>query len=194
MTGKRSSVAGDAGPAEQRRPGGFTLIELLVAAAMGAVLLIGAVTLLLAHLRSSTRMAVLLHLQDQCARVQFLIDHEIEQAEQATPVDDGLSLRVPGMATAITYRLNQGSHQLWRSGPSIDANGRLNPDPGKNGEHLVARDVEAFEVFLANPRAPRYRLTVRDQSGVSYTINANPSSSGGAFCRPREIKRSVSGS
>ena len=79
----------------QLRTAGITLVELLVVLAIGGVVLSGAITMMLSHIRTSSRMAALLRLQDQCGRVQFLINHEIQQAAQARTEGSALVLDVP---------------------------------------------------------------------------------------------------
>lgn len=187
---------------DQHRPGrsrltdggssrGFTLMELLLVSAMGAVVLIGAITMLVSHIRSSNRMAGLLHLQDHCGWVQFMINREIEQAELASGGGNTLTLRVPGLTepATITYRLNDRG-ELERTGPTIDAGGRLEVPGAGDRTDLVARGVTAFAVDVSNPRAPRYTITLQDANGVTTTIDQNREGAGGAFCRAREITRS----
>ena len=174
------------------RAAGVTLVELLVVLAIGGVVLSGAIAMVVSHVRASSRLAALLRLQDQCGRVEFLINHEIQQAERASGGDqnettlDSLTLEIPGMTNApqITYSLND-QQQLVRTGPEIDALGRLQDIA--QGEipktHLVAKGVTAFNVDTTNPRTPTYRLSVRDSNGVTYTSgNAD-----GAQCRVRSI-------
>ena len=170
-------------PGQPRRAQGFTLVELLVVAAVGVVLLAGAVVMVVSHIRSSSRMGALLQLQDHCGRVQVLLNHEIQQAARAADGGSELHLHVPGITTPITYSLENG--ELRRAGPRIDAQGRLEPQVPSND--LVARGVEAFVVDVSNPRAPRYRLTLRDASGMTYTTGDGNRPDGGAHCRPREI-------
>lgn len=168
---------------------GLTLVELLVAAAMGGLVLTGAVMVVLSHIRASSRLAALQHLQDHCGWVQFLINREIEQAQSAVPASDNgqLQLSVPGYNDLILYTHDASSRQLWRTGPSIDAHGRLEAPPSRRTD-LVARDVDGFTVTLSNPRSPRYQLTMRDPvSGARYTVNQDSGRGGGAYCRAREI-------
>lgn len=172
---------------------GFTLLELLLVSAMGGVLLIGAITMLVSHIRSSNRMAALLHLQDHCGWVQHLINREIEQAERASGGASTLNLTVPGFSrpVSIRYTLIDGG-VIQRTGPTIDADGHLDvpSDPSKPytpRTDLVARDVTAFAVDVTNPRSPKYTITMRS-NGVETTINqATDRGDGGAYCRAREI-------
>lgn len=171
----------------------FTLVELLVTVAIGGLVLSGAVIILISHIRASTRLAALQHLQDHCGWVQFLINREIEQAERAGAVTNGMELTVPGMDTAITYVHDADSRELRRSGPAINAQGRLDDSLTPRLEDLVSRDVEDFTVDVTNPRAPRYSLTMSDDTGARYTINQDPDQSGNpggaAYCRARDITR-----
>lgn len=167
---------------------GFTLIELLVVVAVGSIVLAGAIAMMLSHIRSSSILAALLRLQDQCGRVQFLLNHEIQQAELATSNGNSLSLTIPGVSVPIIY--NQDGNELFRTGPEIDELGRLVSASTPSSE-LVARGVVNFEPDTENPRAPTYTLTVRDANGVTYSTrstspdNRNPDP--GAHCRVREI-------
>lgn len=168
--------------------GGFTLVELLVAAAVGGLVLTGAVIVVLSHIRATARLAAMQHLQDHCGWVQFLINREIEQAERALQAADNgqLQLLVPGYPDPITYTHDAATRELWRNGPSIDAQGRLEA-PSTRRPDLVARDVDSFTVTISNPRSPRYVLTLRDGSGARYTVNQDSGRGGGAYCRAREI-------
>lgn len=170
----------------QSRSSGVTLVELLVVLAIGGVLLSGAITMVVSHIRTSSQMAALLRLQDQCGRVEFLINHEIQQAERATGTLNTLTLDVPGVTSTgaptawqITYSLS--NQELRRTGPNIDALGRLEDTQVSNA--LVARRVTAFNVNTTNPRHPTYTISVQDSNGVTYTSNDND----GAQCRVRQI-------
>lgn len=176
-------------PHQQRIPQpqqAYTLVELLVVVVIGGVVLGGAIAMLLSHIRSSSQLAALLRLQDQCGRVQFLLNHEIQQASRADGGGNTLTLTVPGMSLPITYTTN--GTELTRSGPSINQEGRL-VDGDTAVESLVVRGVQAFNVNVANPRTPTYTLTVEDARGVSYT-SGNAGDSGGAHCRVRDISDS----
>ncbi len=164
----------------QRRPSGITLVELLVVLAIGGVVLSGAIAMVVSHVRTSSRLAALLRLQDQCGRVEFLINHEIQQAERARQEGGALVLDVPGMAAPIRYTLAGGT--LTRNGPPIDAQGRLMENTPPESAPVV-RGVTSFDVVATNPRHPTYRLSLQDSNGVTYTSgNAD-----GAQCRVRSI-------
>ena len=147
----------------QLRTAGITLVELLVVLAIGGVILSGAITMMLSHIRTSSRLTALLRLQDQCGRVQFLINHEIQQAEQARTEGSALVLDVPGMTAPIRYEVISG--ELIRNGPPIKAQGRL------------------VDSSASNARQPTYRISVQDSNGVIYKT-ASPD---GAQCRVRSI-------
>lgn len=161
---------------------GITLIELLLVV-VGGVVLSGAIAMVLSHIRSSSQLAALLRLQDQCGRVQFLINHEIQQAALASGGGSTLTLTVPGTADPISYSVV--NNELRRSGPPINAQGRLDEDDAARDD-LVVRGVQLFAVDVSNPRLPTYTITVRDAAGVTYTA----SDQGGAHCRVREINGS----
>lgn len=170
-------------PCRTPRSAGITLVELLVVLAVGSVVLTGAIAMMVSHIRTSSQMAALLRLQDQCGRVQFLINFEIQQAQQASGGGSTLTLDVPGMTAPIRYTLSNG--ELWRNGPPIDALGRLVNTTAVDA--VVVRGVQAFNVNVSNPRHPTYSLTVRDANGVTYTTSADGNNQGGAQCRVREI-------
>ena len=169
----------------QLRTAGITLVELLVVLAIGGVVLSGAIAMVVSHIRTSSQIAALLRLQDQCGRVEFLINHEIQQAERASGDQDTLILHIPGMANAkqITYTLE--NQELRRTGPEIDALGRLqDSETDVTPEtHLVARGVVDFDVDTSNPRHPTYQLSVQDSNGVIYRTG----SADGAQCSVRSI-------
>ena len=167
-------------PRQSRQRAGISLVELLMVLVVGSVVLTGAIAMMVSHIRTSSQMAALLRLQDQCGRVQFLVNFEIQQAERADGGGPTLSLDVPGMDVPITYTLTNG--ELWRKGPPINALGRLVNDPAVDA--VVARRVQAFTVNVENPRHPIYSLTLSDANGVTYTTGTGQ---GGAQCRVREI-------
>lgn len=169
----------------------FTLAELLLVTAMGAVVLLGAIMMLVSHIRSSNRMAVLLHLQDHCGWVQHLINREIEQAERTAEDNGNLQLFFPGDTDnpTITYTLNSDQRELRRQGPPIDVNGRLVTGAGSRND-LVARDVSDFDVNVTNPRSPSYSITMEGPNNVTTTIDQDDGNTGGAFCRARDISGS----
>lgn len=152
--------------------------------AVGSVVLTGAIAMMVSHIRSSSQMAALLRLQDQCRRVQFLINFEIQQAQQASGGGSTLTLDVPGKTASIRYTLSNG--ELWRNGPLIDALGRLVNTTAVDA--VVVRGVQAFNVNVTNPRHPTYNMSVSDANGVTYTA-ANQE---GAQCRVREIPATTS--
>ena len=167
----------------QLRTAGITLVELLVVLAIGGVILSGAITMMLTHIRTSSRLTALLRLQDQCGRVQFLINHEIQQAEQARTEGSALVLDVPGMPAPIRYEVISG--ELIRNGPPINAQGRLVDSSASDA--LVVRGVVDFDVDTSNARQPTYRISVQDSNGVIYKT-ASPD---GAQCRVRSITEGV---
>ncbi|QPN64737.1 type II secretion system protein J [Synechococcus sp. CBW1004] len=173
----------------------FTLVELLVTVAVGGLVLGGAVIILISHIRASTRLVALQHYQDHCGWVQFLLNREIEQSSAAAGEGNTLTLTIPGFSRPVTiiYTRNAAG-ELERTGPSIDAAGRLEvptdpEEPYEARTDLVARDVLAFTVdATANPRAPRYLIRIGNADGISYSVNQD-SGGGGAYCRAREMSR-----
>lgn len=163
----------------QLRTAGITLVELLVVLAIGGVVLSGAIAMVLSHIRTSSQLTALLRLQDQCGRVQFLINHEIQQAEQARTEGSAVVLDVPAMAAPIRYEAVGG--ELIRNSPAINAQGRL-VDSSASGA-LVVRGVVDFNVDTTNPHPPTYRIGMQDSNGVIYKTG----SADGAQCRVRSI-------
>lgn len=111
--------------------------------------------------------------------MQFLINHEIQQAEQALTEGSALVLDVPGMAAPIRYEAIGG--ELIHNGPAINAKGQL-VDSSASGA-LVVRGVVDFDVDTTNPHPPTYRIGMQDSKGVIYKTG----SPGGAHCRVRSI-------
>ena len=164
----------------QLRLAGFTLVELLVVLAIGGVVLSGAIAMMLTHIRTSSKLTALLRLQDQFGRVKILINHEIQQADQASTEGSALVLRVPGMAAPIRYEAIGG--ELIRNGPPINAQGRLVNLSANDA--LVVRGVVDFDVDTSNPCQPTYRISVQDLNGVIYETGSDD----GVQCRVRSIK------
>lgn len=175
-----------ASPRTRSGAAGFTLSELLLASALGLVLMGALVSMIVSHVRSRNRMETLLRLQDQWTRVQFLIDQDIQESRPPAAGVQGcgsgdrrLVLEVPGFNNRITYYLV--GTDLWRCGPTIDANGTLVDTPS---DALMVRGVSRFEVNLDDPQRPSYLLSLRDSTGIEYTNRREPS---GATSRSRVI-------
>lgn len=191
----RSSCPPMRRPAASGRVSAFTLMELVVVAAIGVGLLAAAVSIVLGNMRTTFRIGSLRHLQDHCGWVQFLINHEIEQSQSTSQLGGGLNLTVPGFADpTISYQVNGVTGELLRYGPPIDVHGRLeasNLPAAQQPPALVARDVQSFTVTVTNPRSPRYQLVLRDAAGDTYTVTQDDGRGGGAYCRARQITRTV---
>ena len=104
----------------------FTLPELLIVSVIGGILVVSAAQLILAHVRTTTRIEGKLRAQDVWARVQFLLEQEIQESACSTASGSELILTLPpcddAASPTITYSL-QGTN-LIRTGPTIDsANG-----------------------------------------------------------------------
>ena len=161
------------------RSAGLTLVELLVIVAVGSLVLSGAIAMMLFHIRTSSRLTALLRLQDQYGRVKYLINHEIQQAEQARTEANSLVLIVPGIEAPIRYESIGG--ELIRNGPPINAQGRL---VNSNAvDTLVVKGLVDFNVDTTDPRQPAYLISMRDSNGVIYKTGTAESTQ----CRVRSI-------
>lgn len=157
---------------------GFTLPELLIVSVIGGILLVSAAELILAHVRTSTRIEGKLRAQDVWTRVQFLLEQEIQESACSNASGSTLTLTLPpcGEATSptITYSL-QGTN-LIRTGPTIDsANGSLILN-GATSTDTVASNVSAFSPSTADGRNVAYQLNILDPSGFSFSSEGKSSS------------------
>jgi prepilin-type N-terminal cleavage/methylation domain-containing protein len=163
---------------------GYTLVELLMVVIIGGLLMTGAATMMIAHMRSSSRSEAILRLQDAWSRIQYLLDQEIQEATgvPTTIACSSLTLTIPkeaGGTDTIVYSIS-GSN-LMRSGPTINLNGTLNA--GTNSEELVMTNVTSFCPTIVNGEV-NYRIALRDATGVTYQNQSQPS---GARTRSRVI-------
>jgi prepilin-type N-terminal cleavage/methylation domain-containing protein len=157
---------------------GFTLVELLMVAVLGALLMTGAASMMLSHMRSSARAEAILRLQDAWSRVQFLLDQEIAEASGSptTTSCSSLSLAVPdpegGSDLEISYSLS--GTDLMRTGPTVGSDGTL--DSGTSSTDLVMSNVTSFCPTHESGEV-NYTLSLRDASGVTYQNQSQPSGS-----------------
>ncbi len=125
-----------------------------MAAAVGSLVIIATTTVFAPQLRMHQRLEGRSRLQERWARVQYLLDTEIQEAHNVAKIPDGLELTTcavpdnpsdtytlpdeercsdgataatgtPGTDVTITYVLNPVTQVLSRTGPSIDRNGQL---------------------------------------------------------------------
>lgn len=144
------------------RSQGFTLVELIVAAAVGSLVIIATTTVFAPQLRMHQRLEGRTRLQERWARVQFLLDTEIQEAYSVALIPDGLQLTTcaapdepsdtyslatrcddgataltgtPGTPVTITYVYNPVTQVLSRNGPSIDCFGKLVTNSSNQGRN-----------------------------------------------------------
>lgn len=82
----------------------FTLPELLIVSVIGGVLLVSAAQLILAHVRTTTRIEGKLRAQDVWTRVQFLLEQEIQESACSTASGSELTLKLPPCDDATSPR------------------------------------------------------------------------------------------
>lgn len=165
---------------------GFTLSELLVVSVIGSLLMIIIASVFIPQLRMHQRLEGRIRLQERWARVNALLDTEIQEAHNMEQITGGLRLigcepatdiytattrcsdgylgsttrgATPGNDVVIEYSFNPSAKTLTRTGPSIDRSGRLLPDTSDTS--VVSTGVEQFTVTLAKPRV-NYTLTFSD--------------------------------
>jgi len=137
-------------------PAGLGLVELLVACTIGSMVILVSSVLLGPQLRMHQRMEGRTRLQERWARINFLLNTEIQEAHSAQTIANGLRLTTceplaniyvanpsrcndgqtagtgtPGTDVTIDYVLNPTTEQLSRTGPGIDCFGQLPPVSGK---------------------------------------------------------------
>lgn len=176
---------------------GFSLVELVVASAVGALVVIATTTVFAPQLRMHQRLEGRTRLQERWARVQYLLDTEIQEAHSVTSITNGLQLTTcavppdpkdtytltsrcsdgatastgtPGADVTISYVLNPTNQVLSRIGPPISRNGQLNTDGSPSTEVLTTGVLQ----FDANPSSQtvEYTLSFRDPldpKGATYT-------------------------
>jgi prepilin-type N-terminal cleavage/methylation domain-containing protein len=156
----------------------FTLPELLIVSVIGGILLVSAAQLILAHVRTTTRIEGKLRAQDVWTRVQFLLEQEIQESACSTASGSTLILTLPpcGEATSPTITYNLQGTNLIRTGPTIDsANGALILD-GSSSTDTVASNVSSFAPSSADGRNVAYQLNILDPSGFSFSSAGKSSS------------------
>lgn len=166
---------------------GFTLVEVLVVVAIGSVLMIGAASMMIGHMRASARYEAILRLQEAWSRVQFLLDQEIQEASgrpTSSPCNS-LTLSIPnpngtGNNLTITYALS--GTDLKRTGPQVNSDGTLDSSPASTTELVMSR-VTSFCPTTTSGTV-EYSLALQDATGVSYQNQSQPS---GASTRSRVI-------
>ena len=157
---------------------GFTLPELLIVSVIGSVLLIGAAELILAHVRTTTKIEGKLRSQDVWTRIQFLLDQEIQESACSAASSGELILTLPPCgdpaSPTITYRVQNS--KLVRIGPAINsADGTLLLKGGAMSD-VVAGNVSAFVPSSPDGKTVSYKLNILDPSGFRFTGEGKASS------------------
>lgn len=171
-------------PCALHRASGFSLTEVMVAAAVGTILMTGAVSLIVSHTRTAARSEALMRLQESWSRIQFLLDQEIQEAQE-TPGMSGcsLELQIPKTTSGydtVTYA--RSGNNLMRTGPPVGIDGTIT-EGGASSSEVVMTGVTAFCPTNDNGEVS-YTMTLRDRTGVTYQNQSQPS---GARTRSRVI-------
>lgn len=172
---------------------GFSLAELLIVVVIGGVLMTGAATMIISHMRSSARSEAIMRLQESWSRVQFLLDQEIQEASgsPSSTTCSSLTLTVPnpdvsGSNLTITYSLV--GTELRRTGPPVNSDGTLNGKLDNDGRTPSSTEIVMTRVSSFCPTSSGgdvdYTLGLTDVTGVTYQ---NQSEVSGARTRSRII-------
>lgn len=156
----------------------FTLPELLIVSVIGSVLLVGAAQLILAHVRTTTRIEGKLRSQDVWSRIQFLLEQEIQESACSSAEGSQLTLTLPpcGEPTSPTITYSLKGTNLIRTGPTIDsADGSLILN-GLSSTDIVAGNVSSFFPSSTDGRNVSYQLNILDPSGFSFSSEGKSSS------------------
>ena len=156
------------------RHASFTLVELLIATFVGLLSLSAIIAIIISYVNSRNRLEASVRLQDNWARLQFLLDREIQESVPVTSASSvstscgsgtiRLSLEVPGNSNRIIYYTSAAN--LRRCGPVIDANGNLGSTVA---DQLLLNDVSSFTADTSDPQRPSFSLSLSDAGGVTYT-------------------------
>lgn len=194
---------------------GFTLVELLLGITLASVVVAGAGAALVAHMRSSVSSERMVQLRDDWARISEFMENEIAESERVildttkiaafkgnrTCSLTNAQIRFAGLAphtqVPIIYgirppsnaEINQwpGPNVVVRCGPTIDANGRLDPSTYVESAmagaatslaaNLITTDTNtatrAISVTLAltTPSGGAYSNSFRDRDRVNPPYN-----------------------
>jgi type II secretory pathway component PulJ len=180
--------------------GGFTLVEVLVASVVGTLLIIATTTIVVPQLRMHQRLEGRTRLQERWARVQFLLDNEIQEAHTVRVNNNILELTIceplamdefyainanrcsnggsaatgtPGNDATITYALDPSNQTLTRQGPSIDQRGSLVINTPSSS--VLATGVLVFAPE-ARSQSVTYTLSFRDPADPNGATITNKSS------------------
>lgn len=166
---------------------GFSLPELLIVIVIGGVLMTGAASMMISHMRSSARSEAILRLQESWSRVQFLLDQEIQEASgsPSSSTCNSLTLTIPnptGSSSDLTVTYALSGTNLQRTGPPVNSDGSLDGTASSTTELVMSR-VTSF-CPTTNGGEVNYSLALEDATGVTYQNQSQPS---GASTRSRVI-------
>lgn len=169
-----SQSSGQSAGAFQRA---FTLPELLIVSVVGGLLLVSAAQLILAHVRTTTKIEAKLRSQDVWARVQFLLEQEIQESCNSTGGSElTLTLAPCGETTSPTITYSLDGTNLVRTGPKIDStDGSLLLNDSSSTD-IVASNVSSFTPSSADGQNVSYQLNILDPSGFSFSGEGKSSS------------------
>jgi len=167
---------------------GFSLPEVLIVSVIGSLMLLSAVGLIASHTRTSSRMEAKMRTHDTWARIQFLLDQEIQESACISASNSStlvLSLP-PCSAPQATITYTQSGTNLLRTGPAIDNNdGSLILNT--TSTDIVTSDLtpqSGFTVSTPDSRGAEYTISITDPTGFSFT---NQGKSSAAQTRSRII-------
>jgi prepilin-type N-terminal cleavage/methylation domain-containing protein len=155
----------------------FTLPELLIVSVVGGLLLVSTAQLILAHVRTTTKIEAKLRSQDVWARVQFLLEQEIQESCSSTGGRE-LTLTLPpcGEITAPTITYSLDGTDLVRTGPKIDSTDGSLLLYDSFSTDIVASNVSSFTPSSADGQNVSYQLNILDPSGFSFSGEGKSSS------------------
>lgn len=147
----------------------FTLIEMLVATVLSAVLL-GALLLIAARL-SNDRAQLSRHATCDHSGISALLDWDLRNAEQRESVNantvelrghngiDPQTLQPSFRAVAVTYELQEASHQLIRRQRSLD-----DPSAASSWQNTIASNVKQLSFSDLNATHATLQLQMKDST------------------------------
>ncbi len=166
---------------------GFTLVELMISVVIGALLIGGVATALIAHIRSTLNLEFSQQIQNDLSRLTFFLETEVREGSAisttaTTPVANcGAASGTTSLFTIIVPQLNaQGfslptstidyyasgtgnTASLVRCGPPINNNGTLN-FAGTSTATTISTNT-TLTVTSSNSTSVTYSLTLRDPGG-----------------------------
>ena len=180
-------------------PAGVGLVELLVACTIGSMVILVSSVLLGPQLRMHQRMEGRTRLQERWARINFLLNTEIQEAHSAQTIANGLRLTTceplaniyvanpsrcndgqtagtgtPGTDVTIDYVLNPTTEQLSRTGPGIDCFGQLvanSTNAGFNCERILSTISPSTSMLISGVLQFNPTITNQADQTVNYTLS-----------------------